>query len=100
MPSVRITVVKRPLHADLISEYLPQFAEQAIPCEKFETGESFLIDRFPPEKPAGFCDWAWVDIQRNVTAALLGAKLTPGCEFTCCSDGLRPVTFRIERLED
>ena len=96
MPSVRITVVKRPLHSDLIAEYLPQFAEQAVPCEKFEVGESFLVDRFPPEKPEGFCDWAWVDIQRNVAAALLGAKLTPGCEFTCCSDGLRPVTFRIE----
>jgi len=100
MHRIQITVPKRELHRDLISEHAPQFLEIAVPCETFDVGDSFVIDGFPPEKPEGFCNWAWVDIQRSVTAALLGAKLTPSCEFTCCTDGLRPVTFRIERIED
>ena len=100
MHPVRITVMKRPLHSDLIAAHLPHLNDRAVPCEKFSEGQSFLVDAFPPEKPEGFCDWAWVDIQRNVAMALLGSELTPGCAFTCCSDGLRPVTFRIERLAE
>ena len=79
---------------------MPELRAVAVPCEKFAEGQSFLVDQFPPEKPEGFCDWAWVDIQRNVAMAVLGAEMTPGCAFTCCSDGLRPVTFHIERLDD
>ena len=100
MNRVRITVMKRPLHSDLIEAHVPELRAAAVPCEKFTEGQSFLVDQFPPEKPEGFCDWAWVDIQRNVAMAVLGAEMTPGCAFTCCSDGLRPVTFHIERLDD
>jgi uncharacterized repeat protein (TIGR04076 family) len=31
--------------------------------------------------------------------ACMGAELPAGCAFTCCSDGLRPVTFRIEAVD-
>jgi len=84
----RITVIKKAFHKDVIDQYLPEIAEQAEICQVF------------PTKPDGFCDWAWTDIHKTVALTMMGANPTPGTEFSCCSDGLRPVTFRIERLED
>jgi len=95
----RITVVKRAFHKDLIEEHLPERAAEATPCPVFEDGQAFEIKGPFPAKPEGFCDWAWVDIQRNVAMACMGAELPAGCAFTCCSDGLRPVIFRIQAVE-
>jgi uncharacterized repeat protein (TIGR04076 family) len=52
--------------------------------------------------PEGFCSWAWVDIQKYVLTLARGGNLLgvkPGTSVACCSDGFRPVTFKLERLE-
>ena len=95
----RITVMKRTLHEDLIREHFPESVERMTACPVFEDGQVFDIKGIFPSKPEGFCDLAWADIQRNVAMACMGAKMPSGCAFTCCSDGLRPVTFRIEAIE-
>lgn len=105
MPRVRITVAKRVVHMDLIGEHVDAvaFPQDAGPCPVWTDGQEFIIEGSWPERPAGFCDWAWSDIQRDVTMILLGADLpwlkTPGTAIACCTDGLRPVTFKIERLD-
>jgi len=51
--------------------------------------------------PAGFCTWAWHDIYPAVTSLRFGGNFPwmkkEGMVISCCSDGARPVFFRIER---
>ena len=105
MKKVRITVLKRAEYRDLIDEYVPKTPEQAGygACALFADGQSFIVEH-RPDKPDGFrCHGAWADIRRDVAIALFGGSAPwinrPGTMITCCTDGLRPVTFLIERIE-
>ncbi|MEW5826025.1 MAG: TIGR04076 family protein [Candidatus Bipolaricaulota bacterium] len=105
MPRVRITVVKRAVHAELVDAWVrkERYPQGFGACSLFTEGQSFDVDGFP-KKPADFpCDWAWVDIQRDVAMLLFGADppwmAQPGTAVVCCSDGLRPVSFLIERVD-
>ena len=104
MTQVRITVAKRALHEDLINEYVAneQFPNGFGRCNQFVEGQSFDVEW--PAKPKEFpCDWAWADIQRTVAMIGFGANAPwvnrPGTTVICCNDGLRPVTFVVERVE-
>lgn len=99
MSRARITVVKRAFHDDLVERFFPDLTEKIKACSVFTDGQSFVVEGPFPSKPDGFCDWAWTDIHKVVALTMMGANPTPGTEFTCCSDGLRPVTFGIERIE-
>jgi uncharacterized repeat protein (TIGR04076 family) len=106
MPKVRITVVKRALHQELVDHYIKaeRYPKGYGPCSLWPDGVSFEVEGFP-EKPADFpCDWAWADIQRDVAMVLFGADLPwmthPGKAVTCCTDGFRPVSFLVERIEE
>jgi uncharacterized repeat protein (TIGR04076 family) len=73
-------------------------------CGRFKEGQSYVVEGFPA-KPADFpCDWAWVDIQRDVAMVLFGSNLPwmpkAGTAMPCCSDGFRPVSFLVERIEE
>ena len=96
----RITVIKKAFHEDVIAKYFPERLGKAAICSVFQEGQMFVVDGPFPAKPDGFCDWAWTDIHKVVALTMMGANPTPGTEFTCCSDGLRPVTFRIQRIEE
>jgi uncharacterized repeat protein (TIGR04076 family) len=106
MAKVRITVVQRTVHKDLFDRYVnkaraPRMGE---PCALWKDGQQFIVEGFPA-KPAGFpCDWAWTDIQRDVAMLLFGASppwmVGPGMSLPCCSDGVRPVSFLVERIEN
>jgi uncharacterized repeat protein (TIGR04076 family) len=102
MPTYRITVLRRTINRDLMDEYLN--VERGIfdRCQAFADGQEFLIESFPL-RPEGFCDWAWADIHKDVMAVMFGSNYPwirqPGTAITCCTDGLRPVLFEVERLE-
>lgn len=96
----RITVIKKAFHKDIVDQYFPQLVEQVSICTVFEEGEAYEVEGPFPSKPEGFCDWAWTDIHKTVALTMMGANPTPGTEFSCCSDGLRPVTFRIQRIKE
>ena len=53
--------------------------------------------------PEGFRAWAWVDIHREVVRVMgegnNGALKQKGTTVTCCTDGFRPVVFKIERID-
>ena len=104
MPKCRITVLKRTVaDQDLIDEYLADSSKEKGfgACTAFEDGQEFIADS--PRMPEGFCNWAWADIQRDVVAVLYGGDYPwvkqPGTAITCCTDGFRPVVFKVERLE-
>lgn len=106
MAKVRITVVKRALHDDLVKRYInrDRYPDGFGVCSLWEEGQQFDIEDWPA-KPDGFpCDWAWADIQRDVAMVMFGGNppwmVRDGMALTCCSDGFRPVSFLVERLEE
>ena len=106
MPKVRITVVKRAFHRDLVDSYLSNEAlrETFSPCPIFQEGQQFISEDWP-SKPEGFCERAWTDIHREVAMVMYEAKIPwieqpAGTAVTCCNDGLRPVSFLLECLPE
>jgi len=105
MPKVKITVVKLPAHQDLIDRHInkDRFPDGFGPCALWKLGQEFVLEDWPA-KPEDFpCDWAWSDIQRDVAMVMFGANppwmAKDGTAITCCSDGFRPVSFLVERIE-
>lgn len=105
MPRARITVLKKMCNQDLVCEYkyvsINAREESEPPCGFFEEGQEFLLE--DPDMPKGFCSWAWADIQRDVFYVMYGSDIPGmrqrGTAIVCCTDGLRPVVFKIERLD-
>jgi uncharacterized repeat protein (TIGR04076 family) len=105
MPQLKITVLKRTLNADLAEQYV---REPVQPCEVFQEGQVFVVPT-SFRKPEGFCDWAWNDIYKSVVTLWRGGNFSED-EFAgwmkeknsmvvCCTDGIRPVVFKVERTD-
>jgi uncharacterized repeat protein (TIGR04076 family) len=101
MPTCKITVIKRALYPELAETYLGDSRAGLERCQVYSDGQTFIIEDFPT-KPEGFCDWAWADIHREVVAVMFGASYPwmkePGSAISCCTDGLRPVVFLVEKI--
>lgn len=103
MPKCMITVLKRMVNPDLIDEYTrDEHNMPNKPCDHFEDGQEFVVDDWN-QVPEGFCAYAWADIHRDVAILMSGGSYMPwikeGTTITCCTDGLRPVVFKIEKME-
>jgi len=98
---VKITVLKRTIQQDLIEEHMPDDAEM-VQCELFDDDQEFIVEDWH-DVPEGFCDWAWSDIRHEIYAVANGAEFLwntkSGGAITCCTDGLRPVIFKVERVD-
>ena len=103
MMRCRITVVKRTINQDLIDQHVSETRERFGRCQIFEDGQEFIIEGFPL-KPEGFCGWAWADIHRDVVTPMFGGSYPwikqPRTAITCCTDGLRPVIFKVEIIDE
>ena len=101
MAKCKITVIKRTTNPELIDRYVSESRRPYGQCGACEDGQEFILEGFPL-KPEGFCDWAWADIHRDVVAIMFGGSypwiVQPGTAITCCTDGLRPVVFKVERI--
>jgi uncharacterized repeat protein (TIGR04076 family) len=87
----KITVLKKDFAQDLYEQY-PYGGPHA--CGRLEVGQVFYTNlRWDP--PEGFCAWAWGDIRAVIMSIHAGH---PCPMISCCTDGLRPVTFKIERV--
>jgi uncharacterized repeat protein (TIGR04076 family) len=104
MTAIKITVLKKAFHADLAEKYS---GIEVRPCEVFSDGQEFITGL---NMPVGFCGWAWNDIQKWVLTLFNGGNFNKGAIFrdwmkddktalACCTDGFRPVTFKLERIE-
>lgn len=97
---VKITVVKKAFFDDLIQNEFGSLTDFSI-CERFVEGQEFILANIG-KIPEGFCSWAWADIQRDLAMIEFGAKPEPSLTnphsiYSCCSEGLRPVIFKIEK---
>lgn len=103
MSRCKITVLKRMFHQDWVNEYMEEeSAGQHGPCQLLQEGQEFIIESLwmPPE---GFCSWAWADIRQYILTIALGGEFPASkpsdVVIACCTDGLRPVFFKLERVD-
>jgi uncharacterized repeat protein (TIGR04076 family) len=99
---LKITVIKKLSSKEVYGHSLPEVSEtMAAYCDRLEAGQEFRVDE-SGAMPAGFCTWAWHDIYPVVTTLRFGGDFPwmkkEGAAISCCSDGVRPVFFRIERV--
>jgi uncharacterized repeat protein (TIGR04076 family) len=88
----KLTVLRRGFE----KEYADRFRNgQGAPCPRFKDGQEFTITS-QWALPAGFCEWAWGDIRTYIHDVFAGAS---GTTVACCTDGFRPVFFKIERVD-
>jgi uncharacterized repeat protein (TIGR04076 family) len=101
---VKITVLKRVDPSVIFDGDVPNMpgTDKRYPvCTAFEEGQEFIVEN--GEKPEGFCSWAWRDVYKDLSVLRFGGNFDPwvekGTAITCCTDGIRPVSFRMERIE-
>lgn len=102
MAQCKITVLKKMINRDLVSEYCSlNLSDQCLGCTLLTVGQEFIVDDYN-QIPEGFCSWAWGDIQKDVTTIMFDGSFPwmkqPGTAIACCSDGLMPVVFKIEKI--
>ena len=99
---VKITVLKK-LNSELLFGSNPPLEKHSKACPVFEIGQEFIVKN-DGEMPKEFCHWAWNDLYKVVTALRYGANWEPEAKergaptIHCCTDGLRPVIFKLERI--
>ena len=94
---VKITVLRKLFHADVVEQYAAD-PDGWTPCRVFDEGAEFVTTQGAPwQRPEGFCDWAWADMQKLVYGMSRGGQEV---FVTCCTDGYRPVLFKLERLAE
>lgn len=99
---LKITVLKKLNGEDIYGKKLPITPKYPLVCELFDEGEEFTVED-TGIMPKGFCPWAWDDLTRIVTHLQLGGDFPwfeeKGVALACCTDAIRPVIFKLERLE-
>lgn len=105
--AIKITIVKTLDACDVFKGNIPKHIpdENRGPCKKHKVGDQFTCETH--ECPDGFCSWAYADIQKDITDLhydsppyyerwLKGRRVN----YVSCTNGLAPVIFKIERVED
>ena len=125
---VKVTVIDKKLYPELQSEYCAN--PDAGACSCYNVGDEFVFERADgkdhffymglgtltktdadPDTVAGgpkrpHCSEAWDAIARYIYTGLQGGSIMRGwmkeenTMIACCSDGTRPVIFRIERIDE
>jgi len=99
MSDIKITVVAKLSPGEIFEELAASNVNPV--CDSVELGKTYISKDL--SMPEGFCSWAWADIQRDVAHLALGGDFRwinkHGSMVSCCTDGLRPVVFKLERVE-
>lgn len=98
---IKITVMKKVCHQDLIERYENPLDNA---CDMVE-GAVFIADGW--KRPEGLCESAWESMSPFVMGLAHGAEdfyngwmKNPKSVMISCNDGFRPVSFLIEVIDD
>ncbi|WP_292882034.1 MULTISPECIES: TIGR04076 family protein [unclassified Methanobrevibacter] len=101
MKKVKITVMRKVRHDDLIEKYENPLEHE---CD-VEEGDVFIANGW--QKPDNFCDSAWESLSPFVMGLANGASDFYGgwmknkkSAMISCNDGFRPVSFLLETLDE
>ena len=70
-------------------------------CNAFKEGKEFIVEK-NGNRPEGFCVWAWNDLFKGISILNFGGNFPwaePGKNITYCTDGTRPISFKLERID-
>jgi len=102
---VKITVMKRVDPSVIFDGDVPNMPDsdkKYTKCSAFEDGQEFIVE-LDGNQPEGFCGWAWRDVYKDVAVLKQGGDYYPWVEkgkaITCCTDGIKPVSFLLERID-
>ena len=102
---IRLTVLKK-LSCQELYGVIPDDVNLACGyepvCTRFEEGQTIIVDSSGFMPPDFRCQWAWQDLYPIILTLQLGGDffwLKRGIQYACCTDGLRPVFFKLERLD-
>ena len=104
MAQCKITVIERSFRQDFVEQYVEAERKKTLgPCEVFTVGQTFIVDA-AASMPQGFCPWAWSDIYKVLVGYYANGSFdmwTQGGNtiIACCTDGTRPVYFKIDKIE-
>jgi uncharacterized repeat protein (TIGR04076 family) len=98
---IKITVLKRFVPSEVFKRSPVTPVGTLGACELFRDGQEFVVGT-DGGMPEGFCTSAWVSIYPNIRVLSFGGELPwykeKGTAVSCCTDGLRPVVFKLERI--
>ena len=99
MNSVRIAVLRREFYTDLAESYLSEGASVGA-CLLQTEGNVFLYEG-GAICPEGLCPWAWIDLYSTIATLYAGGDentwyRSGGTRVLCCTDGIRPVVYKLE----
>jgi uncharacterized repeat protein (TIGR04076 family) len=102
MNRCKITILKTSFNKEYVDLYVEKERRKTLgPCEVFKEGQVFVVDAVSG-CPAGFCAWAWDDLYKVIVGFFSGGNFGMWYEgdvlIACCTDGTRPVYFKIEGL--
>ena len=102
MTKLKITVVKAFSTEELYGEDAPSTIESfSNVCPVHSPGQEYVTESVVC--PEGLCTWAYGDMRREINHLLRGGDFSwigkKGVAFSSCTDGLRNVVFKIERVE-
>lgn len=98
----KITVLEKKIDDNLIKKFLADPSYLRL-CDEVEIGQEFYIDN-PFKMPDGICASAWADIRPHIISMANGGTFNflkhKNVGVAICTDPFRPVTFKIERMDD
>jgi uncharacterized repeat protein (TIGR04076 family) len=105
MAKVKVTVIRKMRIEDVYGRKLPRVSKDfKSPCQlSFREGDTFIFEVGAGKPlPEGFCRWAYADLHRDIVHLIYGGDYPwmqeKGVTYATCTDGLRPVVFRLERI--
>ncbi|MFX0065920.1 MAG: TIGR04076 family protein [Candidatus Hermodarchaeota archaeon] len=99
-----MTVIKRFSPEDVFGHEMsyPEGRKMAQ-CPNFEDGQEIIIETIYADPPEEFkCSWAWNDLFKDLSVLSCGGDFRhtdPKITYTTCRDGMKPVVFKLERIE-
>ena len=96
MSKVKVRVIKRFSTTDVLGHVLTLPSGEVLDkCKYFKEGQEMIIDRLT--MPENFCPWAWRDLYKDLSVLYFGGNflIGPGIQYTSCSDGKKPVCFKL-----
>jgi len=98
---LKITVLRRFHPEEVFSEKQLEGKDQTV-CDKYEDGQvMYLNEKW--EMPEGFCQFAWHALFNEITHLRFGGTYPwfndQAASINCCTDGLRPVVFKLEVVD-
>ena len=103
MTKVKISVIKKFSPKDIIGKEFIKSDGRPIPSCYLEVGDEFIVDE-TGNMPEDFCHHAWYGLYKNVDILKYGGDFSDWTGkdtiYSACPDGIRPVIFKLDRINE